>query len=491
MASVVAEVLGVGTAGATRRGTCGRASRARRLLLILDNCEHVIAESARLAEIADPRLPAGLDPGDQPRAARHRRRERLRRAAAARVRKRTDGLTAPEALRFPAVQMFVERARALGEGFALTDANAATVAAICRRVDGIPLAIELAVPRLRVLSEQQLASGLDERFRLLTGGSRTAVPRHQTLHALIDWSYELLSGAEQHMLRRLSVFAGSTSLASIAAVVADAGDRRADAFDLRDVAGREIARAGEPPRTTRRATSCRIDALLRARQADRRRRAAAGIAGMPRISPSASRRRAQAWETAAPERWLARYGADIDNLRAALACAFGPGGDAQIGLALVGQQPRGLVGARADARASALGRARACGRRHRDAAVVLARLLSWQAGDVKDSTIRPTSTTRCAPPRSTARSATDSSRARCCCAPAPGSSRRTRPEGERLLREALALLRPFGATKTLARSLSALASARLFAGDTPGAQSLHQQALAVTHSLGVTAAAQG
>src|SRR5947207_4321809 len=97
--------------------------------------------------------------------------------------------------------MLVELASALGECFALTDENAATVAAICRRVDGIPLAIELAAPRLRVLSERQLASGLDERFGLLTGGSRTAVPRHQTLQALIAWSYELLSPIEQQMLR--------------------------------------------------------------------------------------------------------------------------------------------------------------------------------------------------------------------------------------------------------------------------------------------------
>src|SRR5262249_21196586 len=109
---------------------------------------------------------------------------------------------------------------ALGCGFALTDANAATVGSICQRLDGIPLAIELAVPRLRVLSLEQLARGLDERFRLLTAGNRTALPRQQTLHALIDWSYALLAEGEKPLLTRLSAFFGNGALRSITAVVA-------------------------------------------------------------------------------------------------------------------------------------------------------------------------------------------------------------------------------------------------------------------------------
>src|SRR5207253_10576070 len=111
-------------------------------------------------------------------------------------------------------------ASALGLGFALTDGNAAMVGSICRRLDGIPLAIELAVPRLKVLSVEQLDRGLSERFRLLTGGSRAALPRQQTLHALIDWSYGLLSEAEKTLVARLSVFLGGATLASIIAVAA-------------------------------------------------------------------------------------------------------------------------------------------------------------------------------------------------------------------------------------------------------------------------------
>src|SRR5262249_19191924 len=129
--------------------------------------------------------------------------------------------TAAGAREYPAVQLFVERAGGLGIGFSLTDANAATVGSICRRLDGIPLAIELAVPRLKLLSVDELASGLDERFQILTGGSRTALPRQQTLHALIDWSYGLLGDAEKMLLARLSVFLGGSTLASITAVVAD------------------------------------------------------------------------------------------------------------------------------------------------------------------------------------------------------------------------------------------------------------------------------
>ena len=102
--------------------------------------------------------------------------------------------------------------------FALTESNAPAVAQICKRLDGIPLAIELAAARVKVLSAEQIVARLDDRFRLLTGGSRTALPRHQTLHALIDWSYELLSDAERVLFRRLSVFRGGWRLEAAEAV---------------------------------------------------------------------------------------------------------------------------------------------------------------------------------------------------------------------------------------------------------------------------------
>ena len=121
------------------------------------------------------------------------------------------------------MQLFAERAVLLRQDFALDAGNAAAVASVCARLDGIPLALELAAARLGSLSVPEISSRLDQRFRLLTGGSRTALPRHQTLRALIDWSYDLLNPAEQVALDRLSVFAGDWTLPAAEAVTA-AGD---------------------------------------------------------------------------------------------------------------------------------------------------------------------------------------------------------------------------------------------------------------------------
>jgi predicted ATPase len=124
---------------------------------------------------------------------------------------------------FEATRLFVERAAAAWPSFAATPANAHAVARVCHRLDGIPLAIELAAARVGVLSVEQIAARLDDRFRLLTGGSRTALPRHQTLKGLVDWSYDLLAGPERTLLRRLSVFAGGWTLEAAEAVCSDCG----------------------------------------------------------------------------------------------------------------------------------------------------------------------------------------------------------------------------------------------------------------------------
>src|SRR5262249_45258899 len=113
---------------------------------------------------------------------------------------------------YEAVRLFIDRALAVHPGFRVTNQNAPAVAQICHRLDGIPLALELAAARVKVLSAEQIANRLDDRFRLLTGGSRTALPRQQTLRALIDWSYDLLAEPERTLLRRLSVFAGGCTL---------------------------------------------------------------------------------------------------------------------------------------------------------------------------------------------------------------------------------------------------------------------------------------
>jgi len=133
---------------------------------------------------------------------------------------------------YEAVRLFVERARSSDPTFALTAENAPAVAEVCRQLDGIPLAIELAAARTRVLAVEQIAARLHDRFRLLIGGSPSALPRHQTLRATMDWSYELLSETERTMLRRLSVFAGGWTLEAAEAVCSGDGIATADVLDL-------------------------------------------------------------------------------------------------------------------------------------------------------------------------------------------------------------------------------------------------------------------
>jgi predicted ATPase/DNA-binding SARP family transcriptional activator len=186
-------------------------------LLVLDNCEHLIAAAAALADrilrasprmriLATSREPLGItgealwpvEPLALPPA-------------------RAD---ADEARRYAAVRLFADRARAVRPGFEVTEDNAAAVTAICRALDGIPLAIELAAARLRAMTPEQVAGRLGDRFRLLTGGSRTALPRHQTLRAVVGWSWELLDEAERALWRRLSVFAGGATTAAAERVCA-------------------------------------------------------------------------------------------------------------------------------------------------------------------------------------------------------------------------------------------------------------------------------
>ncbi len=196
--------------------------RGKTVLLILDNREHVIEAAAFLTESllrAAPNLKI-LTSSREPLG------------VAGEVTYRVPSLHTPdpehlpaldELRRMDAIELFLERGAVAKPGFTLTSANARAVAQICARLDGIPLAIELAAARLRVLSPEQIATRLDDRFRLLTGGARTALPRQQTLRAMIDGSYSLLSDAEKTLLRRLAVFLGGWTLDAAEAVCGDAG----------------------------------------------------------------------------------------------------------------------------------------------------------------------------------------------------------------------------------------------------------------------------
>ncbi|SHM96448.1 BTAD domain-containing putative transcriptional regulator [Cryptosporangium aurantiacum] len=188
-------------------------------LLLLDNCEHLVEPVAELAHtllldcpelriLATSREPLGV-PG-----------ERLHPVPSLDA-PPPGSLTPAQAARYPAVQLLVDRAAAVRPGFALNPGNVAAVVEICRRLDGMPLALELAAARLRSLSPEQLADRLGDRFRLLTGGSRTALPRHQTLRAVVAWSWELLSVPEQVLWRRLSQSPAGATLEAAEQVCAD------------------------------------------------------------------------------------------------------------------------------------------------------------------------------------------------------------------------------------------------------------------------------
>lgn len=195
--------------------------RAKQQLLILDNCEHLIDACAQLANqllracpnlriLASSREALGISG------------EHAYRIPSLSVAELRQSPTFDAIAQNDCALLFVERATAAQAGFRLTNKNAASIAQICLRLDGIPLAVELAAARVKVFAPEQIAARLDDRFRLLTGGSRTALPRQQTLRALIDWSYDLLPEAERILLRRLSVFVGGWTYE--AAEVVCAGD---------------------------------------------------------------------------------------------------------------------------------------------------------------------------------------------------------------------------------------------------------------------------
>ena len=305
---------------------------ARRMLLVLDNCEHVVAAAADAAEVIVTAVPQShlLATSREPLRAAG---ERVHRLAPLELPPATPGLTASEAMTFSCIQLFAERVSAAVAGFSLNDADAPVVAEICRKLDGIPLAVELAAARVAALGIRELASRLDDRFRLLTSGRRTALPRQQTLAATLDWSHELLPPDEQVLLRRLAVFAGPFSLdGAVAAMVepqrregvvgaiGNLVEKSLVVVDLRAGAGRyrllETTRLyaaeklrGDPML----AQVCRAHAghmcgLFAAAEAD--------AASLP------------------PHAFRARYAEQLDNLRKALDWSGGPGGDPELYVAL-------------------------------------------------------------------------------------------------------------------------------------------------------------
>jgi predicted ATPase/DNA-binding winged helix-turn-helix (wHTH) protein len=331
--SAVATVLGLEIRTENPLPALVAALRDNRMLLMLDNCEHVIDAAAGLAEAVLSGAP-GVTILATSRELLGVQGERVHRLGPFDSPEPSPGMTAKEAAAFPAVQLFVERVTAIVEDFALTDANAPLVVAICRRLDGLPLAIEFAAPRVEALGVAGLATGLDDSLRLLGTQRRAAMPRHRTMQAVVDWSYGLLSEDEQRFFRALGIFAGSFTVEAAAAVAIDTPDAPCEAIDrLADLVAKSLVVAdvsGARPRfrlldTTRAYSIDQLDASgERARLA---RRHAEYCRSLFECAEGEA-------ATRPADEWLADYAREIDNVRAALDWAFSQGGDASIGVAL-------------------------------------------------------------------------------------------------------------------------------------------------------------
>ncbi|HET6235154.1 MAG TPA: winged helix-turn-helix domain-containing protein, partial [Acetobacteraceae bacterium] len=329
--AAVASAVGLELSGEASVQSVAQALAGRRLLLVLDTCEHIIEVAASMAEAA---LGAGSE---------------LRILATSRELLKAEGewiysvppLAVPTAdveqadfFEYGAIRLFLERARAADPRFAPDRPLVELIAAICRRLDGMPLAIEMAAARAAMLGIEALAANLDDRFRLLTSGRRTALLRHQTLRATLDWSYELLTEPERVILRRLAVFVGSFSLQATIAVAAGAETELAPVVEsLTSLVAKSLV------------TTEGGGAVARYRLLDTTRAYAYEKLNESGERVPLTRRHAEycrdvferadiEWESRPSAERLADYAWRIDDVRAALDWAFSPSGNASIGVAL-------------------------------------------------------------------------------------------------------------------------------------------------------------
>ncbi|TCA18544.1 adenylate/guanylate cyclase domain-containing protein [Rhizobium leguminosarum bv. viciae] len=331
VAEEICSVIGLPVMGKSATESVVGFLREKRALLILDNCEHLIDAAAEVSQaissdcetvsiVATSREALGV-PG-----------ESIFNVPSLAV-PRDDDLTVEEALNYAAVDLLVGRANAVADNFELSEENVADVINICRQVDGIPLAIELAAPRLRMMRPGLLAEKLRDRFKLLGSRSRTSDPRHRTLVALFDWSYNLLNSTEQILLRRLSVFAGGWTLESATAVVSGDPVEEGEVFDLiTSLADKSLVavdlHAPEARYRLLETTRQYVFAKLReSGERGRRRRLAEYMTGL--LGDGTNR-----WPKMRSESWIARYEPELDNLRVSLEWSFGPDGSKDIALGL-------------------------------------------------------------------------------------------------------------------------------------------------------------
>lgn len=310
----------------------------RELLLILDNCEHLISGAAAISEKIRQACPSV--------AILATSRESL--AVAGESTYHVPTLTFPPeaetitpacALTYSSVQLFVERASAVIGGFSLNEANAPAVCSICKQLDGIPLAIELAVAQLKMMGPEWLAKNLHDVFRSARKARREALSRHQTLWTLLDWSYDLLNEREQALLRRLSVFTGGCTLRSAAWVGSGDPIPEDEVFDLlsclveKSLVVSDLSRAEPRYRLLETTRQYAFEKLRERRERGRRRRLAEYLVQMFREADDS-------WPTTPTDNWLGQHGPELDNLRASLDWAFGPEGDSVLGVELASHSIR-------------------------------------------------------------------------------------------------------------------------------------------------------
>jgi predicted ATPase len=458
--------------------------KEKRTLLLLDNCEHLVSAVAQVAEAILRGCPT-VSVLASSRENLAIAGENVYRVPSLDFPEDAEGITAAAALDHAAVRLFADRAGSVVDGFAVTDANAPAIAAICRRLDGVALAIELAVARLTMLKPHELASRLDDRFRLLTGGSRTALPRQQTLRSLIDWSYNLLTDPERTLLRRLSVFAGGWTLNSATTVCSGDPVEEREIFDLlASLIDKSLVVADATGDRTRyrlleSTRAYALEKVVESGECSHSRRLAEHV--MALFSEAEA-----SWATMATKVWLGSYAPELDNLRAALKWTFGPGGDIALGLDLTGRSlPLFLE--------LSLRREQ---KRWFDAAVeriaagtppaTAARL--WLGSSFTHHSYYRSPLGGEVASRAVALFRETGDALGLGAALVRAGAALLRPDdtaaGERLLREALGLLRPHGRTKHLAACLNATSVAHSFAGDVPAARTALTEAATISQALG-------
>ena len=459
--------------------------RSKTLLLIFDNCEHVLPACAQLADFLLRACPSLRMLATS--------REALR--IAGEISWRVPSMSLPDLeQRLPpperlmdveAVRLFVERAAGVLPAFTVTTQNVHAIGQMCHQLDGMPLAIELAAARVKVLSAEQIVARLDDRFRLLTGGSRTALPRHQTLRATMDWSYGLLSEQEQSLLRRLSVFAGGCALEAIEAVCAGGGLAPAEILGLlaqlvdKSLVQVEI-REGE----------ARYRLLETVREYGRDRLREAGEA-------EETRRRHRDWylplvERAEPElhgpnqiAWLERLEENHDNIRAAFEwCRTEAGGDAAgLRLAAALYQFWDIRGHFAEGRAwldQMLSQHKAAAPVLRVKALTRAAHLAHRQGDYARVSALCEEALALAQAEGDKQGRAEALHYLAHAAEGAGDHHRA----AELLNGSVALHRAVGNTFELARALNCLANTARVGANYPKAADLYEEALMLVHSLG-------